>query len=183
VDLPDATTQPQDGKSLVPAALFGVSLLAVPLATFAIARFDLEHVGVRAAGRYSVPFGEKLPAVGPSTQHGGLSDLQPFPYLFAQFDRPAAWITVGTVAVALILARFLRRSSVERVIRWISEHGLMSAALTFVLLAAAAPWSCRRYPLALDEYAAVFQSQIFSTGHIFARYPPAFATRLVPLPC
>jgi hypothetical protein len=65
-------------------------------------------------------------------------------------------------------------------LQWLARHPKRVAAITAALLSWGA-WSIyRHWPLCMDEYAAVFQSQVFAAGHIAGHFPPQLLDWLIP---
>jgi len=63
---------------------------------------------------------------------------------------------------------------------WIGGHpGLVAVATTFAL-AAGSRFVYHAYPLSMDEYALVFQSQIFAEGRLTGKYPAELMDWIVP---
>jgi hypothetical protein len=63
---------------------------------------------------------------------------------------------------------------------WIGRNPGPVALLTTALLALGSNVVYQRHPLSMDEYAAVFQSTIFSEGHLTGQLPPTLTDWLAP---
>jgi hypothetical protein len=82
---------------------------------------------------------------------------------------------------AALGAFFLRRQPVPAVVlRLFIERPWWIAAALFPLLCLGAWYVYHRYPLAMDEYVALFQAQAFAEGRLTGQYPPELLDRLVP---
>ncbi len=66
------------------------------------------------------------------------------------------------------------------VLSWIARHLLAVALLTCLATAAGAVLVYHRHPLSMDEYAQVFQSEVFASGHLAGKFPPALLNWLIP---
>jgi hypothetical protein len=104
-------------------------------------------------------------------------DFRPiFRYLLVVNDSDACWFVAG-ISIA---AAFWRYSGpVLKMVDACATHPLRVAFATVAMLALGAVFVYQRYPLAMDEYAVVFQSKIFAHGRIFARLPPSVVDWLV----
>lgn len=60
------------------------------------------------------------------------------------------------------------------------EHPGWLAALTSLALAAGAIFVYRAYPLSMDEYTVLFQSEIFASGRLAGQFPPELLDWLIP---
>lgn len=89
----------------------------------------------------------------------------------------------GAVSLLLILIGALlipNRLPHRRLLRWISAHIGAIAASTAVVLCAGSLLVYQNHPLAMDEYAQLFQSQVFAAGHLTGRLPPGLLDWLIP---
>jgi hypothetical protein len=68
------------------------------------------------------------------------------------------------------------------ILRFIETHPRRTAAGTTMFLCAGTVFVYHNHPLAMDEYAAVFQSQVFASGHVSAVVPAGLIDWLVPAP-
>ena len=141
----------------------------------------------RASGRPGVPYWVifafvvesailVIMATGRIEAAGSLDHTNIFFRLFLE-DWPLA---AGSV-VLLIIAPFVARragSWVQRMV-WVLNRHPVAAAATFVAFASlAARLIYHAWPLSMDEYAAVFQANIFATGRLMGRIPPALLNRI-----
>lgn len=92
-------------------------------------------------------------------------------------DYPAALIMLALIPLALLPA--LRDAGV-RLARYVGTHPWQLFLLTVGTLSVAARFVYHAHPLAMDEYAAVFQSQAFAAGHLHGQLPPGMIDGLVP---
>lgn len=102
-----------------------------------------------------------------------------FYYLFTALDRPAAAVSFLILLAAVLIAR---PAWSRPVALWVSDHVRAIALLTAVAFSAGTLLVYQNHPLAMDEYAAYFQSQIFAAGHLSGQYPVALIDSLIPLP-
>jgi hypothetical protein len=91
-----------------------------------------------------------------------------FRFLLTRYDVNAAWF--GLV-VCLLASLWNRPTPILRCVDFIGQHpfGLALAATAMLCLGALTVY--HDYPLAMDEYAAIFQSKIFASGSGAARLP------------
>jgi hypothetical protein len=110
-----------------------------------------------------------------SGQFRGLTTI--YFVLFTYFDTSAAMCAL----VILVFAIFVPgRFSFRPLLRWVGEHPLLVAALTLAVFCAGALLAYRDHPLAMDEYAQFFQSQVFASGHLSGRFPAPLLDWLIP---
>src|SRR5258708_7309946 len=99
-----------------------------------------------------------------------------FQVLLTVYDAQTALLTV----VVCVLATFWKNPEpILRMVDGLALHPLRAVCTAVVLLALAAVFVYMRYPLSMDEYAAVFQSKIFAHGNIVAELPPSAVDWLV----
>lgn len=110
-----------------------------------------------------------------STNRFGLSSI--FHYLFVALDYRAA-MAVLLILIAAALAP--AGTSVRRFLLWLNDHVLAVAVATAVVLCLGTIAIYRSHPLCMDEYAAIFQSQVFAAGHIAGRFPTPLIDWLLP---
>jgi hypothetical protein len=103
--------------------------------------------------------------------------LDIFSRLFVHGDAPAAWLFPPTLALACWPA--LQRVAL-RFARWLGDHPNITAAASFAAFALGARFVYHAHPLSLDEYAPVFQSELFAAGRVTAATSPALLDFLVP---
>jgi hypothetical protein len=65
---------------------------------------------------------------------------------------------------------------------WICDRVVPIAGGTFLTLCLGSLFIYRSYPLSLDEYCALFQSQVFASGHLAGQFPPELLDWLIPKP-
>jgi len=113
-------------------------------------------------------------------QLGPTHALTPIFYvLFRFFD-----YTAGMVSVLLLIAALAIPSGAwpHTLLRWLGRHPGRVAAATGLLLCIGTLVVYRNHPLAMDEYAPYFQSQVFAAGRLAGQFPPALLDWLVPPP-
>lgn len=100
-----------------------------------------------------------------------------FEYLLRTQDLSGSALLVLLVLVAYVSpARPILLAWVDT----ISRHPWAVAAIVFVALCAGTLYVEQNHPLALDEYAALFQSRVFAAGHLTGQFPPEMIGRLIP---
>jgi hypothetical protein len=111
-------------------------------------------------------------------QASGSRGLTPiFLVLFADKDY------AGTQCALLILiaAVFLSpRVPARRLLTFGGNHPVALALGSGLVLAAGTLVVYHDHPLAMDEYAAYFQSQVFAAGHLHGQFPPQLLDWLIP---
>ena len=99
---------------------------------------------------------------------------------FALFAYNDYW---GTLCALLILAGAYIGSSylpARRIVQWSGDHPLVIAVIVAPLLALGTLVIYLNHPLAMDEYAAYFQSRIFAAGQLHGRFPVPMLDWLIP---
>ena len=97
--------------------------------------------------------------------------------LFAYNDYP------GTVCALLDTRGRAFRSSVlpaRRLLQWAGDRPVVIAVITASLLALGTLFVYHNHPLAMDEYAAYFQSRVFAAGRLHGRFPVPLLDWLIP---
>jgi hypothetical protein len=97
------------------------------------------------------------------------ADFSPiFRFLLTNFDVKAAWIVLG---IALFATLWSRPTPVARIAHFIGKHPFGLAFASAAAIGSAAITVYHTYPLSMDEYAAIFQSKIFASGHVVTQVP------------
>jgi hypothetical protein len=91
-------------------------------------------------------------------------------------DSKTAW---AAVAICLLAAFWDRPAPILRFVEFLADRALWVALLSAVLIVLGAVAIYHNYPLSMDEYAGVFQSKIFASGHLMAVLPPGYLDWLV----
>jgi hypothetical protein len=99
-----------------------------------------------------------------------------FQLLLTGYDAEVAWLVV---AVCIVAALWNRPDALFKLVDFLAGHPIRFALASTVLFVLGAIFVCHEYPLCMDEYAAVFQSKIFASGHLFAELPPSAVKWLV----
>lgn len=99
-----------------------------------------------------------------------------FRYLLTSYDAETAWLSF---AVCLLAAAWNKATPVLRLIDAMASKPLWVASLSVVAIALGAMTVYHRYPLSMDEYAAVFQARIFAAGKLTAELPASVIDWLV----
>jgi len=102
-----------------------------------------------------------------------------FRYLFARDEPAAAWLALALLAASLAAA-FASGRVYDRLVMQVASRpwpfiGTVTAGLVaFALLV------YRAHPLSMDEYAAVFQAQVFARFRLHGEVPPGLVDRFIP---
>jgi hypothetical protein len=96
--------------------------------------------------------------------------------LFARLDRLAA---LGMMLILLIAACISARSFAA-VPGWVGKHPLPIALTAGVLLCAGSLLIYENHPLSMDEYAQLFQSEVFAHGRLTGQFPVSLLDSLIP---
>ena len=99
-----------------------------------------------------------------------------FRLLLTGYDAEVAWLVV---AVCIVAALWNRPHALLKLVDFLAGRPIRFALASTVLVVLGAIFVCHEYPLCMDEYAAVFQSKIFASGHLFAELPPSAIKWLV----
>lgn len=97
--------------------------------------------------------------------------------LFAVDDQAGALALLGVV---LLAAGAPARDRTRSLLDWLGAHPLAVAIASAAVLCCGAWLVYLAKPLCMDEYAPVFQSQIFAAGRLSGQFPPALLDWLVP---
>jgi hypothetical protein len=92
-------------------------------------------------------------------------------------DYPAALLMLAALAFAVFPP--MQRAAVLA-LSWAGARPWGLFVIVVPLLAVGSVLVYRAHPLAMDEYAAVFQSEAFSSGRVFGQFPPTMMDWLVP---
>ncbi len=107
-------------------------------------------------------------------------DLDIFLFLFVHHEADGALLAAGILLVAALLSFKVADRWLERGLRCLTSRPKTVAAAAFLLLAAGSLLVYQNHPLAMDEYAPVFQAKIFAEGEIYGRFPVPLIERLIP---
>lgn len=91
-----------------------------------------------------------------------------FRFLLSSYDRSAAWLAL---AICVFAPFWKRTAPVLQVVVALARNPKLAALATVGLTAIGAIAVYHRYPLSMDEYAAIFQSKTFASGNIAAQLP------------
>jgi hypothetical protein len=109
---------------------------------------------------------------------GNLHGLAPsFFVLFAYNDYPGSMGALLILVGALVGSRYL---PARRIVRWAGDQPIMIAVNTALVLALGTLVIYHNHPLAMDEYAAYFQSRAFAAGKLHGRFPVPLLDWLIP---
>jgi hypothetical protein len=91
-----------------------------------------------------------------------------FRLLLTVYDWRTAWIAL---AIGCLAALWNRPAPILRLVDFLGEHPYSIVLASLAIAASGTVLVYRDYPLSMDEYAAVFQAEIFASGHLFAQLP------------
>ena len=91
-----------------------------------------------------------------------------FRHLLTVYDMRSAWLAA---AVCFFAALWNRPAHMAKWVEFVGRHPRSIALTSAALCGIGTVVVYRDYPLSMDEYAAVFQSKIFASGHVYARLP------------
>jgi hypothetical protein len=91
-----------------------------------------------------------------------------FRYLLTVYDSRTAWLAL---AICLLAAFWNRPAPMLGLVEVVGQRPYTVALASVALIALGAIVVYHDYPFSMDEYAAVFQSKIFASGHLFVVLP------------
>jgi hypothetical protein len=91
-----------------------------------------------------------------------------FRLLLTVYDSRTAWLAL---AICLLAALWNRPGPILRLVEVFGNHPYSIALASAALMGFGAVVVYHDYPFSMDEYAAVFQSKIFASGHLFVELP------------
>jgi hypothetical protein len=91
-----------------------------------------------------------------------------FRLLLTAYDSRTAWLAL---AICLLAALWNRPAPILRLAELFGKHPYSIALASVALIALGAVLVYHDYPFSMDEYAAVFQSKIFASGHLYVQLP------------
>jgi len=100
-----------------------------------------------------------------------------FVRLFLFEDHDALIVTLLLLLAAMLLPA---RPGLRRVSIWLAEHPWSVCAMAILILSAGSVFVYHAQPLSMDEYAPVFQSQAFASGHMTGNFPRPVMDWLIP---
>jgi len=96
--------------------------------------------------------------------------------LFARLDRLAALCML----LILLIAAFTSARSLATLPGWVGKHTVTIAVGTGIVLCAGSMLIYENHPLSMDEYAQLFQSEVFAHGRLTGQFPVPLLDWLVP---
>lgn len=106
-----------------------------------------------------------------------LAQLPIFLHLFVAQDYWAGWLMLAVLMSAFLVGN---KTATDRLVDCLARHPLRTALVVFIALCAGSLLVYHDYPLSMDEYAPRFQSEVFASGHLAAKYPPNLLDWLIP---
>lgn len=110
--------------------------------------------------------------------HGGTNGLSTIFYIL--FVRLDYWAAICSLLILLAALCVPTRDWARGVVRWTGRHPLTIAATAAIILTIGSFYVYQHHPLSMDEYAQVFQSQVFASGHLAGKFPVALLDWLIP---
>lgn len=99
-----------------------------------------------------------------------------FRFLLARLDGQAVWVSLLICLIALL---WRRAAPVLRLANLLGRYPSSVATGCVLFVSAGTVLIYHNHPFSMDEYAAVFQSKVFASGHLAAHLPPALVDWLV----
>ena len=99
-----------------------------------------------------------------------------FVLLLTGYDARVPWLMV---VVCTLAALWNRSDALLKLVDCIAGRPIGLALAAMVPVGLGAIFVCHEYPLCMDEYAALFQSKIFASGHLSAELPPSAVNWLI----
>lgn len=106
--------------------------------------------------------------------------LQIFYYQFITHEIVGSVVALLILLVALFLAPRVPLRVVEQAVAGLARHPLVVIGVAVVILSLLTGLVYHHHPLALDEYAPVFQARIFAAGKLWTSVPTELVSRLIP---
>lgn len=105
----------------------------------------------------------------------------PYHYLIAEYLLRTQDLSGSMLLIALAFAAYFAptQRSALGFVDAIARQPWRAAAITFVVLCIGALYVERDHALAMDEYAALFQSQVFAAGRLTGHFPPDLVGHLI----
>jgi len=100
-----------------------------------------------------------------------------FAFLLSAYDGHGNLLLLVVAACAFFLRN---RPGALAVIRFAGDRPWLVAAAAFPLLCAGSVFVYQAYPVSMDEYLAVFQSEAFAAGRRAGAFPPELLDQLIP---
>jgi len=100
-----------------------------------------------------------------------------FRFLLRYYDAQGNLLLLAIAVCAWLLRK---RSAAFAVVRFAAERPWTIAAALFPLLCLGSLRAYHAYPLSMDEYADVFQAQVFAAGRLSGAFPLELLDRLIP---
>jgi hypothetical protein len=108
----------------------------------------------------------------------------PYGLWIADFHLRVQDVPGAALLLALLLAAWLVPAPAAQAACTLAEamgrRPWTTAGFTFAALCLGALYVEHSYPLAQDEYAALFQSEVFAAGRLTGQFPPELLARLIP---
>lgn len=103
-----------------------------------------------------------------------------FFHQFVLHEGRGALLTAALLVLAAALAFVVPERAAARAVACFAQRPWFVATVSFFVLAAGSLVVYQNHPLAMDEYMAVFQAQVFAEGEIYGHFPPELIPRLIP---
>ena len=103
-----------------------------------------------------------------------------FEFLFRRDEPAAAWLSCALIILAAAAARLFSSVRENALVAGLTADPRIFVAAVTAVLAGAAVLVYRAHPLAMDEYAPVFQAGAFARFSLTGKVPPELIPRMVP---
>jgi hypothetical protein len=87
-------------------------------------------------------------------------------------DKPASVVTIILIVTAWCLMPCCSEAKLKHLLHYINQYIYLIVTASFIAYALLAYFVYLRYPLSMDEYCLVFQSQVFASGKLAGQIPP-----------
>jgi len=99
-----------------------------------------------------------------------------FLYLLFSLDYIAAMCALLIVVIAVLVPGTL---PFQAWLRWLGSRPMLVSAVVTVMLCLGTLTVYHNFPLSMDEYAPLFQSKVFASGHLTGHFPPELLDWLI----
>jgi hypothetical protein len=96
------------------------------------------------------------------------------------FERLDNWGNVCMLLTLIAMVFVPTAGPVRAFLHWLGTHPYRIACATFIALCFGSLLVYQDHPLAMDEYAQLFQSRVFAAGHLAGQFPAPLLDWLIP---
>lgn len=106
----------------------------------------------------------------------GVKYVSPFFHIMATIDWAGAVLGLGALVIAWAMPP-LRQ--IDSLVAWLGRNVRVVASGTAIVLSLLSLTVHQGYPLTMDEYAPLFQAEVFAAGRLTSQWPPQVAPLLI----